>query len=96
MAIKNVMEIVVRDVLAANKNDLHLSCTCERCLADVMADALNHLPPRYIVNENHQPYVRVMHEADQEGALTILKTIVQSASTVSKHPRCEVQKNKNN
>ncbi len=92
MAIKNVMEIVVRDVLMANKNDLYLTCTCTRCLDDVMASALNNLPPRYIVNEDHQPYVRVMHEANQEGAIAILKTVTQSASMVSKNPRCDAHK----
>ncbi|KXH84027.1 late competence development ComFB family protein [Sporosarcina sp. HYO08] len=66
MAIKNVMEIIVRDVLLGNKQELKLTCSCNRCLDDIMAHALNHLPPRYIVNPDHQPYVRVMHEADRD------------------------------
>lgn len=95
MALKNVMETIVRDVLLHNKSNLHLLCECEHCLEDIMANALNQLPPRYIVNEEHQPYVRVMHEADKEGALTILKVVAQSAAVVSKNPRCASQQSKN-
>lgn len=89
MTIKNVMENVVRDVLQKHKEQLHLTCTCDRCLDDIMAIALNKLPPQYIVNEEHRPYIRAMHEADRQGAMNILMTVTQSASIVSKNPRCQ-------
>ncbi|AOV08524.1 late competence development ComFB family protein [Sporosarcina ureilytica] len=61
MTIKNVMEIIVRDVLLRNKTELKLICSCDRCLDDIMAHALNNLPPRYIVNPDHQPLSRKIH-----------------------------------
>lgn len=89
MAIKNVMEIIVRDVLMSNKVSLKLTCSCERCLDDIMAHALNHLQPRYIVNPEHQPYVRALHETDRDGAINILRVVTQAATAVSKNPRCQ-------
>lgn len=91
MAVKNVMETVVRDVLFANIDKLNLTCSCEQCLNDIMAHALNNTPPRYIVNENHQPYVRVMHEANREGAIEILRIVTQSATVIKESPRCDKQ-----
>lgn len=91
MAIRNVMEVIVRDVLLSNKMDLKLTCSCDRCLDDIMAYALNQVPPRYIVDPKHQPYVRVMHEADRDGAINILRVVTQAATVVSANPRCQTQ-----
>ncbi|GKV56710.1 hypothetical protein NCCP2222_26570 [Sporosarcina sp. NCCP-2222] len=89
MGIYNVMEDVVRDVLSKNKRDLHLTCDCERCLNDIMAIALNELPPHYIANEKHSPYIRAAHEADRQGATNILSIVARAARKVSSSPRCE-------
>lgn len=88
MAIKNVMEDVVRDVLLKYGAELHLTCRCERCFDDIMALSLNQLPPRYIVNSELSPYVRAAHEADRQGATTILSAVAHAASRVAKSPRC--------
>lgn len=88
MTVKNVMETIVHDVLKNNKKELKLPCDCDRCLDDIMANALNNLPPRYIVNPDHQPYVRAVHEADRDGAINILRVVTQAVSLVAKQPRC--------
>lgn len=88
MAVKNVMEIVVRDVLRDSKKQLNLVCDCERCMDDIFANALNNLPPRYIVNPDHQPYVRAVHETDRDGAINVLRVVTQAATLVGKQPRC--------
>ena len=88
MVVYNVMEKVVRDVVLKYKEQLHLTCTCERCLDDVMAISLNKLPPRYITNDEHSPYIRAAHEADREGATNILMVVAQAATIVLKGPRC--------
>lgn len=82
------METIVKDVLRNNKKQLKLACDCDRCLDDIMANALNNLPPRYIVNQDHQPYVRAVHEADRDGAINILRVVTQAATLVAKEPRC--------
>lgn len=92
MAILNVMENVVKDVISKHKHQLHLTCDCDRCLDDIMAISLNELPPRYIVNEAHRPLVRAVHEADSQGAMNILMIVAQAATLVSEKPRCNSEK----
>lgn len=89
MSIKNVMEAVVQDVLKNSQKQLNLVCDCNRCMDDILATALNNLPPRYIVNPDHQPYVRAVHETDRDGAINILRVVTQAATLVGKRPRCE-------
>lgn len=83
------METIVHDVLRENKQRLKLACDCERCMDDILATALNNLPPRYIANPDRQPYVRAVHEADRDGAINILKVVTQAATLVAKEPRCK-------
>lgn len=88
MGVINVMEKVVKDVLVQYKDELHLTCKCERCMDDVLAITLNKLPPRYIVNEEHGPYIRALHEADKHGSMQILMAVARAATIVAKSPRC--------
>ncbi|WP_438316021.1 late competence development ComFB family protein [Sporosarcina sp. FA9] len=88
MAIHNVMEDVIRDVLKTYKDQLHLTCSCERCMNDIMAIALNNSPARYIVDEKYSPYVRANHEMDRQGATNVLSTVAKAAAIVSSDPRC--------
>lgn len=88
MALYNVMEEVVRDVLMQYKDQLQLTCQCERCLNDIMAIALNELPPRYIANGVYGPYVRAAHVADRQGATNITLIVTKAATFVSSSPRC--------
>ncbi|WP_336822019.1 late competence development ComFB family protein [Sporosarcina sp. USHLN248] len=92
MGVHNVMEDVVREALNQNRASLHLTCDCHRCIDDIMAIALNQLPPQYIANEMHSPYVRASHQADRQGATNILSTVAKAAHIVSESPRCQTTK----
>lgn len=48
--LKNITEIVVREELKDYLRKANLPCACERCQADILALALNRLPPRYAVS----------------------------------------------
>ncbi|WAM33199.1 late competence development ComFB family protein [Caldicellulosiruptor morganii] len=55
--VKNAMEEIVEkyyDVVIEDFKDA--VCTCEKCRADVIALALNRLPPRYYVTEEGKIY----------------------------------------
>lgn len=52
MALYNVMEEIVRDVLMQYKDKMQLTCQCERCFTDIMAIALNELPPAILRMKN--------------------------------------------
>lgn len=88
MSIHNVMEEIVSEVLVKYKGDLQLTCGCERCLDDIKAISLNNLPPRYIVQMKHRPYVRAPYTADRQGVTNIMSVVTQAAGIVSKNPRC--------
>ncbi|SES71189.1 competence protein ComFB [Natronincola peptidivorans] len=84
MEIKNYMEIVVNNLLP---NILKLNddvCTCNQCVADIKAIALNHLPPKYIATESGEVYSKInalsiQFEADVINALTIAINKVTSS-----------------
>lgn len=88
MSIHNVMEEIVLEVLVKYKGSLQLTCECEHCMDDIRAIALNKLPPRYIVQMEHRPYVRAPHTADRQGVTNIMSIVTQAAGIVSKSPRC--------
>ncbi len=92
-AITNVMETVVAETLDHQLDDLNMACTCEQCLADVMAIALNQLPAKYIANPSLEPLVRVVHEAGHQQATTILSAVSYAAKIVSDKPNCTVSPN---
>lgn len=89
MSIHNVMEEIVSEVLDKYKENLQLTCECERCFDDIKAIALNNLPARYIVQMEHRPYVRAPYTTDRQGVTTIVSTVTQAAGIVSKSPHCE-------
>jgi len=83
MELKNYMENLVwqylPDVLAGHSN----VCGCERCRYDVVALALNFLPPRYVVTEKGQVITKVksleqQFNVDLIAALTNAIIIVKS------------------
>lgn len=94
MTIHNVMEEIVGEVLIKHKGDLQLTCECDRCLDDIKAIALNNLPPRYIVQMEHRPYVRAPHTADRQGVTNIMLIVTKAAGIVSQRPRCQCDTSK--
>ncbi|HUO52952.1 MAG TPA: late competence development ComFB family protein [Gemmatimonadaceae bacterium] len=49
---KNFLEGAIREIYGELKGRFPENCSCERCEADIVTFALNHLPPRYTVEEN--------------------------------------------
>ncbi|WP_342513009.1 late competence development ComFB family protein [Sporosarcina sp. FSL K6-1522] len=89
MAVHNIMEEIVRDVLVNYQHQYQLTCNCERCLDDVKAIALNHLKPHYVTIEAHVPFARVPHLTDRQGVTTVLTEVTKAAVIVSDNPRCK-------
>lgn len=81
----NMMEAFVEEELEAMKDGLGC-CTCEQCLNDIAAYALNQLPPRYVVTTAGEAIskadtMRIQHLTDVRTAL------VQGAQVVKENPR---------
>lgn len=91
MHMRNVMEVVVRANLEEilqhkEKYGAKGVCTCERCLLDIMALALNKLPPRYVVCDQGEAYVRTS-ALDQQFKVDTLFAVLNAVQTVQANPR---------
>ncbi|MEK4031175.1 late competence development ComFB family protein [Pseudobacillus sp. FSL P4-0506] len=52
MAVHNVMEGVIKGIVAEHLDRLHLSCKCEKCREVILALSLNKVRPKYIVKDS--------------------------------------------
>lgn len=82
---KNIMEDIVENKMNQMQPTLGC-CTCERCRSDIVAYALNQLPPKYVATAKGEAYSKVytlsvQHDAD------VMAAITQGAKLVEKHPR---------
>jgi len=81
----NYSEVVVKKVLDDYIANNNIQCKCERCLADIMAYALNHLPPRYFVS--HKGEVLTSFESQTLPDRTrVLAEVVYASVIVAANP----------
>lgn len=86
MKLHNVMEDIVKVTLKEFQYSLGLSCTCEKCLMDVMALTLNQLPPQYVVKDEGSAYIRAKYMDDQYQA-NVLCALANAAKIVESNKR---------
>lgn len=61
-------------------------CACEQCRLDIMALALNHLPPRYISSHKGDVFTRI-DEMSGQYEVEVIRAIVRAVEQVQAHPR---------
>lgn len=84
MAFENVMETLVLQKLDEVIGGLDC-CTCERCRADIVSYALNHLAPKYADTAKGKAFMRLgMTSAQSE--VDILAAVCDGAKLVREHP----------
>lgn len=88
-ALVNLMEAFVEKRLDTALKKFKC-CTCERCRKDVLAVALNKLPPLYIIEDD--PDIRDLHE--RERAAQVATALVQAILAVKAHPSHEINAKK--
>jgi competence protein ComFB len=69
-------------------------CTCRSCKLDIMAYALNQLPPRYVASDGGHIHTMVNIATDQLKAQT-MAALVNAIKAVARHPRHGVRKGLN-
>ncbi|AKX92900.1 late competence development ComFB family protein [Neomoorella thermoacetica] len=82
--LKNYMEDCVWELLDQVLKRDPEACRCDTCRHDIVALALNQLPPRYVVREQGAIYSKIamleaQHRADIYSALTRALMIVKKA-----------------
>ncbi|NLP13729.1 MAG: late competence development ComFB family protein [Clostridium sp.] len=83
--IKNYMEEVVFSIMREIINDINV-CTCEKCMLDIAALALNDLPPKYIVSEKGELYSKV-NALKQQFEVDVISAVTKAAVLVKRNPR---------
>jgi competence protein ComFB len=86
----NCTEIAVRElfpeVLKSYQQRIGQVCTCQRCLDDIVALALNYLPPHYVASEMGTIITGVDYQ--QIGGRTeVFTQICNATRIVSENPR---------
>ena len=61
-------------------------CTCDKCLLDIAAIALNDLPPKYIVTEKGELYSKI-DTLRQQFEVDVIAAITKAAVLVKRNPR---------
>jgi competence protein ComFB len=84
--VKNYMEIAVEHLLPKLLQDYNHVCSCEKCLDDIRAIALNHLKPLYVVTEQGNLYAKV-NEMEIQFSADVLKELINAIDKVSKNPK---------
>jgi len=83
--LKNYMEEIVFAQIKEVLSDINM-CTCEKCLLDVAAIALNDLPPKYIVTDKGELYSKI-NALSQQFEVNVIAAITKAAVIVKRKPR---------
>lgn len=83
--IKNYMEDLIWGNVDSVLKDIHM-CTCDQCKLDVVAIALNSLPPKYVVTQQGELYTKVS-SLQQQFEVDIYAAITKAAVIVKRYPR---------
>lgn len=78
---EGVVEAMVDEVLREEQ-----MCACRQCRLDVMAIALNSLPPKYVATEQGNAYETYRLQGVTQSRITVYQTILRAAQTVKQRP----------
>lgn len=78
------LEHILPNMLAAFPDQ----CTCDKCIMDIKAIALNKLPPKYVVTQQGEMYSRI-NEMYIQYETDIMKALVEAIIQVKKYSRHE-------
>ncbi len=84
--IKNYMEKMVKKNLESQLEKRNNICKCDRCKLDMMAYALNHLPPKYVVTDKGSIFTR-LQELEVQMNADITREVFKAIELVSKNKR---------
>ena len=87
MQIKNYMEEIVFNHMKEILEDLNV-CSCEKCIMDIAAIALNDLPPKYIVSEKGELYSKI-NTLRQQFEVDVIAAVTKAAVMVKRRPKHE-------
>ncbi|KUO64832.1 MAG: competence protein ComFB [Gracilibacter sp. BRH_c7a] len=81
----NFNELMVKRAVEEYLPIANLPCKCERCQADIIAFALNRLPPRYYVSLKGEVMTHFESQMAPDRA-RVLSEVVSAAQIISAYP----------
>lgn len=90
MVIKNYMEEIVLNSVDDVLKDINM-CKCETCRMDIVAKALNNLPPQYIVTKKGEVYSKI-NNLKTQFEVDVISEITKAAVLVKRNPRHDGKK----
>ena len=85
---KNIAEEAIADAYEKMRPQVAGFCGCERCRADAITYALNHIRPRYATGEPPEGAVLSRIELDSEaGQAQLIAVVLDAIKTVAARPR---------
>lgn len=81
----NIMEDLVEEEYDRAAQTLGC-CTCENCRSDIIAYALNQMPPKYVASHTGEMYSKTFILRNQHYA-DVLAALSKAAAVVREHPR---------
>ena len=84
-AYRNLMEPLVEEEFETLAPTLNC-CTCDACRSDIIAFALNQLPPKYVATQKGEAYSKTYILRNQHAA-DIMSALTKAANVVGKSPR---------
>ncbi|VBB06872.1 late competence development protein comfb [Lucifera butyrica] len=88
MELKNYMEQMVWNNLDEVLDAYPKACKCEKCRYDIVALALNFLPPRYVVTDKGGTYTRIK-ALEQQFNVDIITALSNAIKIVNSEPHHE-------
>jgi len=85
MKIYNYMEEIVKDALEgilSNRKDI---CQCQRCKLDMIAWALNRLPPKYVVSDKGRFYTK-LQEVEIQFRTDVVRELAKAIAHITEKP----------
>lgn len=82
----NIVEKLVRDCLEEVLELRPGMCRCDKCVADIMAVALNNLQPRYVVSDKGETLAKAAF-LDKDLKMALLIAVAEAAERISSNPR---------
>lgn len=82
VAVQTLLDEVLENYASQNPG----TCKCERCRDDIMALALNNLPPKYVVTERGSIITHVVYE-QAGGKAQVVAAITSAIQKVRNNPR---------
>ena len=86
MEIHNYMEEAVKDVLDSILSERNDVCKCDICRSDMMAWALNRLPPKYVSTQKGRVYTK-LDEIGIQFKTDIIREVAKAVEYVKDNPR---------